>query len=108
MWVDIVMTVARKFGHKQWRKKDGQRTDAATQLLLLMELMPLCDNRRYTRDRTRALVRAVLSHRRRSVCRALNTSEQLLWLARDEANANQMRNALVVWNSFAGKFDRTS
>lgn len=40
------MKVVRKFGHKQWRKKDGHRTDAATQLLLLMDLMPLCDSRR--------------------------------------------------------------
>ncbi|ELR20314.1 SPRY domain containing protein [Acanthamoeba castellanii str. Neff] len=82
MWVEIVMKVARKFGQKQWRRKDGQRTDAATQLLLLMELMPLCDSRR-----------------------ALNTSEDLLSFARDEANAGQMRNALVAWNAFAGKFD---
>jgi thymidylate synthase len=46
MWVEIVMKVARKFSQKQWRRKDGQRTDATTQLLLLMELMPLCDSRR--------------------------------------------------------------
>jgi hypothetical protein len=46
MWAEIVMKVARKFGQKQWRRKDGQRTDAATQLLLLMDLMPLCDSRR--------------------------------------------------------------
>jgi hypothetical protein len=39
--------------------------------------------------------------------RALNTSEDLLSFARDEANAGQMRNALVAWNAFAGKFDRT-
>jgi hypothetical protein len=41
------------------------------------------------------------------IYRALNTSEDLLSFARDEANAGQMRNALVAWNAFAGKFDRT-
>ncbi len=113
MWAEIVVKVARKFGQKQWRRKDGQRTDAATQLLLLMDLMPLCDSRRctplpHTRAHTTLVVRVGSPWcALRMSYRALNTSEDLLSFARDEANAGQMRNALVAWNAFAGKFDRT-